>query len=229
MIRINLLPYVAEKKKESAKNQVILFLVYLAIIIGGIVWYNSHLNGTIIDLNAKIDYTKKELDRFQKIVAKVEEIRKQLELLNQKLAVIDELNAGRGTAFRLLDNMTEMIIKERMWLTRFEAVERVTVITTGKGKKAKREEKVETHLTIEGIALDNKTVADFMTQLENAEKELGEEAYNLYSNVRLVTLQHLALRPNKAREQINLKRFQVTCQRESAILAKPGKSQASKS
>lgn len=229
MIRINLLPYVAEKKKESAKNQVVIFLVYLAIIIGGIFWYNSHLNDTITDLNAKIDYTKKELDRFQKIVAKVEEIRKQLELLNQKLAVIEELNAGRGTAFRLLDNMTDMIIKERMWLTRFEAVEKVTVITTGKGKNAKREEKVETHLTIEGIALDNKTVADFMTQLENAERELGEEAYNLYSNVRLVTLQHLALKQNRSQEEINLKRFQVTCQREPMVIAKPETDQASKS
>jgi len=229
MIRINLLPYVAEKKKESAKNQVIIFLVYLALIIGVIYWYNSHLNDAIADLNAKIDYTKKELDRYQKIVAKVEEIRKQLELLNQKLAVIDDLNAGRGASFRLLDNMTDMIVKERMWLTRFEAVERVTVITTGKGKNAKREEKVETHLTIEGIALDNKTVADFMTQLENATKELGEEAYSLYSNVRLVTLQHMTLKPNRAQEEINLKRFQVTCQEERPKLAKSETQEAGKS
>jgi type IV pilus assembly protein PilN len=229
MIRINLLPYVSEKKKESAKNQVIIFLVYLALIIGAIYWYNSHLNGVIADLNAKIDYTKKELDRYQKIVAKVEEIRKQLELLNQKLAVIDDLNAGRGASFRLLDNMTDMIVKERMWLTRFEAVERITVITTGSGKNAKREEKVETHLTIEGIALDNKTVADFMTQLEDATKEMGEEAHNLYSNVKLVTLQHMTLKPNRAQEVINLKRFQVTCQEERPKLAKSETQEAGKS
>jgi len=220
MIRINLLPYAAEKKKESARNQVIVFLVYVVVIIGAIWWYNSHLNGTIDDLNAKIDYTKKELDRFQKIVAKVEEIRKQLDLLNQKLAVIKELNAGRGASFRLLGNMTDMIINEKMWLTRFEAMERVTVINTGKGKNKKREEKVEIHLSIEGIALDNKTVADFMTQLENAKTELGEEAFNLYSDVKLVTLQHMTLKPNKAQEAINLKRFKVTCKEENIALAK---------
>ena len=229
MIRINLLPYAAEKKKESARNQVIVFLVYVVVIIGAIWWYNSHLNGTIDDLNAKIDYTKKELDRFQKIVAKVEEIRKQLDLLNQKLAVIEELNAGRGASFRLLGNMTDMIINEKMWLTRFEAVERVTVITTGKGKNAKREEKVETHLTIEGVALDNKTVADFMTQLETAETELGEEAFNLYSDVKLVTLQHMTLQPNKAQEPINLKRFQITCQEEGLTLVRSELNETSKS
>ncbi len=229
MIRINLLPYVSEKKKESARNQVFVFLVYLALIIGAVAWYNSHLNGAITDLNAKIDYTKKELDRFQKIVAKVEAIRKQLDLLNQKLTVIEELNAGRGASFRLLDNMNEMIIKDRMWLARFEAVERITVITSGKGKSAKREEKVETHLTIEGIALDNKTVADFMTQLENATKELGEEDFNVYSNVKLVTLQHMTLRPDKAREEINLKRFQVTCQKERMASAPPKADEASRS
>lgn len=229
MIRINLLPYVAEKKKESARNHVIVFLVYVAMIVGAIWWYNAHLNGTIDDLNAKIDYTRKELVRFQKIVAKVEAIRKQLELLNKKLAIIDDLNAGRGASFRLLSNMTNMIVAEKMWLTRFEAIERVTVITTGKGKNAKREEKVETHLTIEGIALDNKTVADFMTQLETAEMEIGEEAHNLYSGVQLVTLQHMTLQPNKALEPINLKRFQIKCQEEGLTLVRSKTDETSKS
>lgn len=229
MIRINLLPYVAAQKKESAQKQVIIFFLYVGLIVGVIFWYNNKLGSAISDLNAKIDYTQKELIRFKKIVAKVEEIRKQLDLLNQKLAVIEELNAGRGSSFRLLDNMNNMIVRDRMWLTRFEALERVTVITTGKGKSATREEKVETNLTIEGIALDNKTVADFMTQLENAVKEMGEEEFKIYSNVKLVTLQHMTLKPDPSREPINLKRFQLTCKKESPSMAISETDKASKS
>ncbi len=220
MIRINLLPYQKVEVIHKGRNLIIVFLVYVAVIIGAIVWYNSHLNGTIGDLNAKIDYTRKELIRFQKIVAKVKKIQEQLDQLNQKLAVIEELNAGRGKTFRLLDHMTGMIIKDRMWLTNFEAKQRVRVIKKGKGKKAEKEEKIETHLTIQGIALDDKTVADFMTQLETAKTELGEEPFHLYSDVKLVTLQRMTLKPNKAMEAINLKRFQVTCQEEQAALAK---------
>ncbi len=222
MIRINLLPYVHVRKKEKAKSQILIFIVFVILLLAGLLWYQSNLNGKIEDLNARIDFTKKELDRYNKIVAKVEEIRKQLEILRQKLEVIKTLNASRESSYRLMDTLTRMVIEKKMWLTQFEAIEKITVITKGKGKQAEREEKVEVNIAVRGIALDSKTVADFMTRLEEAAFNLaGDETggINLFSDVRLVTLEQEKFRQSQAQPEINLMRFQITFQQTPIKLA----------
>ncbi len=229
MIRINLLPESERVKPGGSpgRNMAILFIVFVAALLGGLLWYHGNLSGKIDNLNARIDYTRKELDRYNKIVKRVEEIRSQLAVLKQKLGVIETLSASRGGTFRLMFSMTEMVIKDRMWLTNFEAVERVTVVTKGQGKSQTREEVVETNIAIQGVALDEKTVADFMTRLENARVEMEEQDLKLFTNVRLVTLQHENLRRGKAQEEIPLKRFQVTCQKNPPL--KPEAEEAKKS
>jgi len=83
---------------------------------------------------------------------------------------------SRKEAVLLLDTMTKMVIEKRMWFTSLE--EKVSV------------------LDIRGIALDNKTVADFMTRLEKTE-----------------IFQHVKLKSTKKKkigDYDNLKSFVVT-------------------
>ena len=176
MIRINLLPFRAARKKENIRRQVSIFLLSLAFLLIILFYYNWNLGSKIDGLNGKIELTKIELNKYDKINKEIAVIKKKLSNLKKKMAVMETLETNRFEPTRLLDTMTQTVVPKRMWFTRMEA----------KDKKVK----------IAGIALDNKTVADFMVRLEKT---------GLFSDVDLNTVkQH---RVNKS----NLKRFQISC------------------
>ncbi len=170
MIRINLLPYRAEKQKKTALNQVIAFIAGFALLFGTLFGINSYMAGIIDDYNAKIAFTKKEIAKYEKIVKQVEEIERQLAILKKKLKAIRDLNKRRKETLKIFDTLTNMIVENRMWITSLIAQERVkTIHKKGKGKKKKGTviKIINIDFKITGIALDNKTIADFMTNLQN--------------------------------------------------------------
>lgn len=228
MIRINLLPYVAARKKDNVKRQVAIFLMLLCGVLLGLFWYHKHLIGRIEDLNAKIDYTQKELDRYNKIVKKVEELRAKLAFLNKKLDVIERLNASRGQTFRLLDTLNGLIVEEKMWFTKLEAIEETIVIKTDqKGKKGKKgakkgkeetKEKIVVDIEISGISLDEKTVAAFASELQGATTDEGK---NLFKGVNIVIVEKELFERDEESPPINLFKFTVRCQRAPILTEEP--------
>jgi len=161
MIRINLLPFRAARKKENIRRQVTLFLLSLTLLLIVLFYYNFSLNGRINKLDAKIKDTQGELEKYVKINKEIAQIKKKLANLKKKMAVMDTLEANRFAPVRLMDTMTQVIVPKRMWFTRLES----------KGRK----------VNISGIAMDNTTVADFMIRLENS---------GLFKDVDLKTLKH---------------------------------------
>jgi type IV pilus assembly protein PilN len=147
MIRINLLPFRADRKKENIRRQVSIFLLSLAFMLIILFYFNFSLNSKIDKLNANVKNTKSDLAKFEKINKEIAEIKKKLDNLKKKIAVMDTLEANRFEPTRLMDTMTQVIVPRRMWFTRL----------ISKGKK----------VSISGVALDNTTVADFMIRLEN--------------------------------------------------------------
>jgi type IV pilus assembly protein PilN len=117
----------------------------------------------------------------------------------------------------VLDSLNELIIPKRMWFTRMEAIYREARQENdgNRGKKKKRKGKEpepkqevvapipQIDIELEGVALDNKTVADFMTRLEKS---------NLYTAVRLITLQQEMLEQSVG-DPIRLKRFEIACRK----------------
>ncbi|GBC63267.1 pilus assembly protein PilN [Desulfonema ishimotonii] len=220
MIHINLLPFRAARKKENVRQQVSVFLLLILIVSIGLIWYNSRLNGEIENLETQIQYTQKEVVRYNRLAKQVEELKAKVETLKKKLAVIETLDTSRDVAFRLLDTMTDMVIEKRMWFTQLEAIEKkerkakVSRKKKAKKKKAKKadaktevkaEEKKEpeVNIRIAGIALDNKTVADFMTRLETS---------SFFTAVELVRTQKESFK-QKDRDDIDLKLFEIVCRR----------------
>jgi type IV pilus assembly protein PilN len=191
MIRINLLPFRAARKKENIRRQVSIFLLSLSLVSVALVYYNISLGSKIKNLNNNIKETKKQVATYNKINQEIKEIKKKLGVLKKKTEVIKNLELNRKEPVRLLDTMTNVIIPKRMWLTDFQS----------KGKTVE----------IKGIALDNKTVADFMTRLEGAK---------LFSSVNLKTLQRKSLKGKK----LNLKSFKISCKKVSANKGKKKKS-----
>ncbi|MFW5810259.1 MAG: pilus assembly protein PilN, partial [Thermodesulfobacteriota bacterium] len=74
MIRINLLPYRTARKKENVRQQVTIFLLLIVLITFSLVWYNNKLNKKVEALNTQIEFTRKEVIRYNKIAKEVEEL-----------------------------------------------------------------------------------------------------------------------------------------------------------
>ncbi|MEJ2098392.1 MAG: PilN domain-containing protein [Desulfobacterales bacterium] len=176
MIRINLLPFRTERKKENVRRQISLFLLSLVLVFIVLVYYNFSLSSKIGKLNKTIASTKTELNRYEEINKEIARIKQNLEILRKKMAVIDQLESDRYAPVQLLDTMTRVLITNRMWLVSLNDQEKT--------------------VTIKGIALDNKTVADFMVGLQNC---------GLFSDVSLKTVKHQVVQKSR------LKGFQISC------------------
>ncbi|MDL1963443.1 MAG: PilN domain-containing protein [Deltaproteobacteria bacterium] len=177
MIKVNLLPFRAERKKENIRQQVSIFVLSIIFVFFSMYYYNVSLNSKISAYNIKIENIKNEIARYNKIVKEIKDIEKKLDVLNKKTSVIKNLELNRKEPVRLLDMMTSMVIPKRMWFTRLEAKEEV--------------------VTIKGFALDNKTVADFMTRLEDSK---------FFDSINLTTLKQ-----QKYNKLTNLKEFVISC------------------
>jgi type IV pilus assembly protein PilN len=191
MIRINLLPFRAARKKENIRRQVSLFCLSLILVLLALFYFNFSLNSKIDKLKSSIDTTTAELKKYNEINEEIARIKKTLENLKKKMDVIAMLEHNRHAPVRLLDTMTKMVVAKRMWFTRMEDKEKT--------------------VKIDGIALDNKTVADFMIRLQNC---------GLFSSVNLKTLKHKEVQNN------GLKSFEITC--EKALPIKPEEQPAEK-
>lgn len=195
MIRINLLPYRAARKKENIRKQIGIFFLSLLVFVAVLLFYNMRLQKKIDVLNEKIAENKAMLAKFENQAKEVDRIKKAFNILENKTKVIKNLETTRNDAVLLLDNMTKLVAEhtlgssgpdslpdkdntpvKRLWFTNFEA----------KGN----------NIGIKGIAMDNKTVADFMTRLESSK---------LYKNVNLKTLKQ------QKTAKLNLKSFDINC------------------
>ena len=198
MIRINLLPYRESRKKESILRQINIFLAVFFIVFVTLLYYSIWLGNKIDTLQTKIKNTKIMLAQAETKSKKVDQIKKELEKLGHKTDVIKSIETNRRAMVILLENMTKMVAEKtsiltpdtladndnkpvkRLWFTNFEA----------SGDK----------VNIKGIALDNKTIADFMSRLEDSK---------LYNNVNLKTITQQKV------DKLNLKQFQIDCQKSS--------------
>lgn len=190
MIRVNLLPFRAARKKENIRRQISIFLLSLIFAAVLLTYYHISLSSKIGELETKVENTNKKLIAYQKKAKEVDKIKKQLDTLNKKTKVIKDLELNRKAPVHLMDAMTDVVVKNRMWFTNFK---------TGRQD-----------VSIKGVALDNQTVADFMTRLERSK---------LFRSVNLKTLSR-----KKIKRSMDLKSFAITCR--TAPFKKPAKGKA---
>ena len=150
MIRINLLPFRAARKKENIRRQVSIFLLSLVLVVIVAAWFNYVLSGKITSLDKQIADTKAQVDKYNKINKEIADIKKKLDLLNKKIEVIKALDLTRKAPVELLDDMSKIVVEKRMWLTHLEEKSGIVKVV--------------------GIALDNPTIAEYMTRIESSPK-----------------------------------------------------------
>ena len=181
MIRINLLPVRAARKKENIRWQVSVF--FLMILFGVVVmaYMAVSLSRNISNMNTKIEDAGRELEELEAISKKVSEIKDKLKKLQAKMDVIQTLEVNRTRSIRILDTLTGLVIADRMWLTHLDE-------TGGT-------------LNIRGMAMDNKTIADFMKALEGSP---------YFAGINLITSRQVE-QQKKAQVAGVFKEFNITC------------------
>lgn len=155
MIRVNLLGLPKPKKKRAAAvsiegGRTLGILGVVLLLVAGIEYYHyGRLQNEEKDLTAQILKLQAEKTHLEVIRADYEKFSRQKELLQKRIGIIEGLKAKQAGPMRLLDTLASTVTRtDMLWLTDFNQA----------GQK----------ITIEGVALNAKAVADFLTQLKES-------------------------------------------------------------
>lgn len=148
MIRINLLPYREEKKKASAQRQMVIGAVSLALFLLLLTLFHLRISRGVAELEAEVEAARSRLTALTAVTGNLEKFKADKETLERKIGIIQDLEKDRGHAARIMDELASRISPQTEWLTGI----------TKKGAK----------LRVEGVAVNNPAIAQFMRRLENS-------------------------------------------------------------
>lgn len=160
MIRINLLstPRAKTVKKQlDVRLELLSGLGALILTVAGWMFYGDSLEGDIANLQHEQQGKEKEVALLKDKVKQVQDFERTKKLLEDKNRVIDELEKSRAGPVQVLDHVSHSLEPLNIWLVRL----------TVKG----------TSVELEGKALTNDDVVEFVNNLRRAE---------YFSNIRLV-------------------------------------------
>lgn len=148
MLRINLLPIRQLKKRAKARNQIIslaTLFVFIILILGAI----GFLQGSRIQgIEDSITTLRQEKLKFAPILAEMKRLEQAKTDLENKIGVIKKLRRDSSITVHILDEVAKTVDSKRMWL-----------------KSLKQQ---GPSLLLTGIALDNRTIAQFMDALKKS-------------------------------------------------------------
>ena len=148
MLRINLLPIRQLKKRAKARNQIFSFItlfVFLLLILGAVGFLQTT---KIQNIESSISKLNKEKQKFAPTLAKIKQLEKVKLDLENKIRIIKQLKRDSAVTVHILDEVAKKVDSKRMWL-----------------KSLKQQ---GTSLSLTGVALDNRTVAQFMDALKES-------------------------------------------------------------
>jgi len=146
MIRINLLPFRAAKKRENIRRQISIYVLVAIFLVMAIVYFTMDLNSQLAAAKSKENTLKQEQAKYAKISRKIQQLKQKTERTTAKLKVIKGLEKKKMGPFQLLSEIAWAVPTDKLWLSSLK-------------------EQGGT-LTLTGTAMDNNTVALFMTNLE---------------------------------------------------------------
>lgn len=175
MIKINLLVAREERKKESIRKEATIFVLAMVLVLVGIglaQWMSSRQRETII---SQIRNAEAELKRLEIIKREINKAKANKKILQEKLKIIDTLNLNRARPIQIMSLLASEI-PEKMWLKSLDKKDQV--------------------LKLEGVALDDETIANFMKSLQQSK---------MFTGVQLVVTERVTI------EKLNLKKFTMIC------------------
>jgi type IV pilus assembly protein PilN len=175
MIKINLLLARKEKKKIGLKKEYIVLILSVVLLLIVLVLVQWRLDKEKEDTLTQISNTKNEIARYKSLTTEVNKAKEAQKTLQDKLNIINSLRKEKASAAKVLDELS-IDKPEKMHLESLR--------------------KDGSKLGIEGIALDDETIANFMTNLRKS---------NLFKNVDLIVSEQVE------QSKIKLKKFILSC------------------
>jgi len=146
MIRINLLPFRAARKQENIRRQVSIYFLSVVCLLTLMSYSYLSLSSELTKLKGEEKQLRSEMASYAKVTQEIARIRKRTKEIQDKFDVIKDLEKQRAGPVRLLEEIATSVPIDRLWLS--------AIVEKGGD------------LTLEGSAMDNDTVALFMTNLE---------------------------------------------------------------
>lgn len=183
MIRINLFPFRAARIKENIRRQVGIYLlsvIFLVLLAGPLPHPYSYINLSkkVTSKRQEQGEKQRELATYKATTVKINKLKNTIADVELKLNTIRGLEKAKTGPVKLLDDIATSIPKDRLWLNSLKENKGI--------------------LTLQGTAMDNETVADFMNRLESTES---------MNSVELVKTQQKEIQALK----LNLKDFSLNC------------------
>lgn len=144
MIRINLLPYRAYRRKAKLLRDGIGALIFLVVLLGGAGTGYWHMQAVEQRHKARVAYMEQAMSELQDKLGEVNDLKAKRERLTQKLKVIQDLQRGRDLPVKILRTLGQAV-PEDISLRSMEQ--------TADG------------LALEGVARSNNVVSSFMRRL----------------------------------------------------------------
>jgi type IV pilus assembly protein PilN len=148
MIRINLLPVRQLRKKKRLQLEVFGFCLLLALLGVSLGAYGLQLGMMVEGLKQEISQLNQQKALYSKIIAEIKQLDSKKNMLEKKIDVIRELKLSSQVSVRVLDELAAVTPSERLWLNNLQH-------SAGR-------------LVISGVALDNATIAQYMTKLTSS-------------------------------------------------------------
>ncbi|MEA2038714.1 MAG: PilN domain-containing protein [Thermodesulfobacteriota bacterium] len=151
MIKINLLPFRAARKKENVRRQISIYALSVIFLFVAMSYFYLSLNSQLKALQAEKSRNEQELATYAHTTKRINEVKKKVKEIQSKLVIIRGLEKNKTGPVELLDEIARAVPKGKLWLNSLQ-------------------QRGET-LNLTGTATDNDTVALFMTNLEK-EKQI---------------------------------------------------------
>lgn len=176
MIKINLLLTRKDKKKVGVKKEFVILILSIGLLLILLAVLHWKTGKEKEDMAAQISQTKKEIAYYKSLTTEVNKAKEAQKTLQDKLNIINSLRKGKETPVRVLDEIS-VYKPEKLQLE----------LMKKEGSK----------LGIEGIALDDETIVQFMTNLKKSK---------LFKNVDLIVSEQVE------QSKIKLKKFILSCE-----------------
>jgi len=148
MLRINLLPIRQIKRRARTRNEVIFLVAVLLFVLLGLTGAKFWQQQKVDTLQAEINQLNQKKNSYNPLIAEIGKLKKTKDAIEKKVKVITRLKKQSALAVHVIDEVATYTPENRMWL--------VSLRQSG------------SQLSLQGIALDNATIAQYMEEMSSS-------------------------------------------------------------
>jgi type IV pilus assembly protein PilN len=154
MIKINLLPVRAAKKKETAVQQIAIFCIGLVLVLAVTMTMYLVKSLQISDTKTDISTANAKINELKSKIGKLEELKSLKNEVKKKLDVLTQLRKNKSGPAQRLATLSDTT-PEQLWLTAYN--------------------ESGSDIKMSGLAFNEELIASFMRGLEASKEYMGVE------------------------------------------------------